>query len=118
MLSWYFLTKCAVSGILVGLISEIGRRNPGMGALIASLPLTSILAFIWIYRESGDPQTIIDLSRGIALIVLPSLIFFVLTWFLLKQGWPFYGTLAAACAGLICVYWAYVKALSAMGIQL
>jgi hypothetical protein len=118
MLSWYFVIKCAVSGILVGVISEIGRRNPGFGAIIASLPLTSILAFIWIYRESGNPQTIVDLSRGIALIVLPSLVFFILTWFLLKQGWPFYGTLAAACAGLICVYWVYVKALSAIGVQL
>jgi len=118
MVSWYFVFKCAVSGILVGLISEIGRRNPGIGAIIASLPLTSILAFIWIYRESGDPQAIIDLSRGIALIVLPSLVFFVSTWFLLKQGWSFYGAIAAACTSLICVYWVYVKALSAFGIQL
>lgn len=118
MLSWYFIIKCAISGILVGVISEIGRRNPGFGAIIASLPLTSILAFIWIYRESGNPQTIIELSRGIALIVLPSLIFFILTWFLLRQGWPFYGALAAACAGLVSVYWIYIRALSIMGIQL
>jgi hypothetical protein len=118
MMSWYFVFKCAISGSLVGLISEIGRRNPGLGAIIASLPLTSILAFIWIYRESGDPQNIIELSRGIALIVLPSLVFFILTWFLLKQGWPFYGVLATACVGLIGVYWVYVKVLSAFGVQL
>lgn len=118
MMSWYFVFKCAISGVLVGLISEIGRRNPGLGAIIASLPLTSILAFLWIYRESGNPQDIIDLSRGIALIVLPSLVFFILTWFLLKQGWPFYGSLAAASGGLVVVYWIYVKALSAFGIQL
>ena len=118
MLSWYFVIKCVVSGILVGVISEIGRRNPGFGAIIASLPLTSILAFIWIYRESGNSQSIIDLSRGIALIVLPSLVFFILSWFLLKQGWPFYGALATACFGLILVYWIYIKALSIFGVQL
>lgn len=118
MLSWYFVVKCVISGILVGVISEIGRRSPGIGAIIASLPLTSILAFIWIYRESGNPQSIIDLSRGIALIVLPSLVFFVLMWFLLKQGWPFYGALASACFVLVGVYWAYMKALAAFGIHL
>ncbi len=117
-MSWYFVIKCAISGILIGAISEIGRRNPGLGAIIASLPLTSILAFIWIYKESGNPQAIMDLSRGIALIVLPSLVFFILIWFLLKLHWPFYGALAVACVGLVCVYWVYLKALSALGIEI
>jgi len=118
MISWYFIVKCAVSGLLVGLISEIGRRNPGLGAIVASLPLTSILAFIWIYRESGSPQTVMDLCRGIALIVLPSLVFFLLTWLLLKQNWPFYIALATACVGLMGVYWVYVKLLAKIGVEI
>jgi hypothetical protein len=118
MMNWYFLIKCVVSGILVGLISEAGRKNPSIGSIIASLPLTSILAFIWIYHDSGNTQSIVELSRGIALIVLPSLIFFIVTYYLLKQGWQFYPTLGIASLSLIVVYWVYVKMLAALDISI
>jgi hypothetical protein len=114
----YFFCKCLISGLLVGLISEISRRNPGFGALIASLPLTSILAFIWMYKESQTVETIIALSDGITLIVLPSVIFFILLSNLLKQGWPFYGALCMAGFGLLVIYWIYVKILTLFGFKL
>ena len=79
----YFVIKCVISGVLVGLISELARRYPLVAAVTASLPLTSLLALIWLYRDTGDVQKVAELSTGIALVVLPSIFFFVLLSFLL-----------------------------------
>jgi hypothetical protein len=46
----YFALKAIVSGLLIAAISEIARRSPGFAALVASLPLVSILGMIWLCR--------------------------------------------------------------------
>jgi uncharacterized membrane protein (GlpM family) len=54
----YLIIKAALSGIIVMIISEVGRRNPNIGGLIASLPLISIFAFVWLWRDTSDPERI------------------------------------------------------------
>ena len=50
----YFLVKTLISAVLIAIISEVAKRNPSMGALIASLPLVSIIAIIWLWRDTAD----------------------------------------------------------------
>ena len=52
----YFLVKAALTGLLAAAIAEIARRYPGWGGLVASLPLTSLMAMIWLWRDTGDAQ--------------------------------------------------------------
>lgn len=114
----YFVIKCVISGLLVGLISEVSRRSSLVGAVTASLPLTSILALIWLYRDTGSPEKIVALSNGIALIVLPSILFFVFLSVLVgKFQVNFYVALAASCAGMAIAYAGYVWALGRLGIN-
>ena len=112
----YFLTKCAVSGLIVGVVSEIARRSPGFAAIIASLPLTSILAMIWLYHESKDLKAVYELSNGIALVVLPSLIFFVALSLLIRSEWNFWPSLLVSSLVMSAVYFAYSKLLSHLGL--
>ena len=58
----YLIVKAALSGVLVAAMSEIARRYPGWGGLVASLPLTSLLAMIWLFRDSRDPERVAELS--------------------------------------------------------
>ena len=81
----YFVIKILVTALIVALISELSRRYNLMAAALASLPLVSILAFIWIYLESNNTQRLIVLSQDIFWLVLPSLAFFLLFPLLLKQ---------------------------------
>ena len=75
----YLLIKAAISGVIVALVSEIGRRYPGWGGLLASLPLVSLLAILWLWRDSGDPERVAALSIGAFWFILPSLpLFYVL----------------------------------------
>lgn len=43
----YFILNALVSAIIIVIVSETVRRNPGTGALIASLSLISVLGMIW-----------------------------------------------------------------------
>jgi hypothetical protein len=50
----YLIIKAALSGFIVMAVSEVARRGPGFGGLIASLPLVSILAMIWLWQDTAD----------------------------------------------------------------
>lgn len=100
----YFLLKTLITALLVAGISELGRRYSLMAAFLASLPVTSILALIWIYFENGDTQKIITLSYDIFWLVIPSLAFFLLLPWFLKINISFISSLALSCAGTALLY--------------
>ena len=50
----YLLLKAGISAVIIVAVSEIAKRSPGFGALIASLPLVSVLGMIWLWRDTHD----------------------------------------------------------------
>jgi hypothetical protein len=54
----YFIIKCALSGIIIAVVSEVAKRSPAFGALIVSLPLVSLLGILWLWRDTGDAERI------------------------------------------------------------
>ena len=81
---WY-LVKVVLSAILIVLISEISKKLPLLGSLIASLPLISVIGMIWMYGEKTDSEKIASHSEGTFWYVLPSLpLFLVLPWLMRK----------------------------------
>jgi hypothetical protein len=85
----YFTLKVLITALIISGVSELARRYTVWAALLASLPLTSILAFIWVYWETQDTGKIIELSYSVFWLVFPSLVFFLMLPFLLKQGIAF-----------------------------
>lgn len=100
----YFTIKTLITALIVVLVSELSRRYSLVAAALASLPLVSILAFVWIYLEEKETQKLIGLSQDIFWLVLPSLAFFVIFPLLLKHAWPFWGALGVASASMILLY--------------
>lgn len=98
------LFKVLITAILVVAISEIGKRSTFAGALLASLPLTSLLALVWLYRDTGDALQAAQLARGIFWLVLPSLLFFLVFPLGVKAGWGFWPSLGAGTACTVCAY--------------
>lgn len=91
----YFL-KVVISALLIVTITETSKRSSFIGALLASLPLVSLLAILWLYWETKDIQKIAELSIGIFWLVLASLPFFVVFPILLKNKYHFYVALSSA----------------------
>lgn len=100
----YFVVKAALSGLLIALISEIARRSPGVAALVASLPLVSILGVIWLWRDTGDNARIATHLEATFWYVLPSLPMFLLVPWLMRSGTGFWLSLGAGCTVTILLY--------------
>ena len=103
----YYTIKIMLSALIIVAVSEIAKRSSLLGAALASLPLTSLLAFVWLYLDTGDVQKVSSLSSDIFWLVLPSLALFLVLPLLLKMGWGFWLSLAvamlvtAACYGVM-----------------
>src|SRR5437868_13152982 len=90
----YLFIKAALSGLIVAAVSEIARRYPGWGGLVASLPLTSLLAMLWLWRDSHDGERVAELAGSTVWFILPSLpLFLALPW-LLRSGLGFWAGMA------------------------
>jgi hypothetical protein len=114
----YFIVKSLISGVLIALISEIARRSPGFAALVASVPLVSVLAVIWLWRDTGDAVRVADHMQATIWFVLPSLPMFVLVPLLLRSGVGFWIALAAGCGLTVLLYWGLVQIAGSLGIKL
>ena len=114
----YLAIKALVSGILVAAISVIAKRYPGLGGLVASLPLISVLGMIWLWRDTHDPVRMAAHAEGTFWFVLPSLPMFLLIPWMLRNGWGFWWALIAGCALTILLYVAMVMVGPRFGLRL
>ncbi|VXC36475.1 DUF3147 family protein [Sphingomonas sp. 8AM] len=99
-----FLLKAVVSGLLIAAASTLAKRYPGIGALVASLPLVSVLGMMWLWHEKPDAANMAAHAGATFWYVLPSLPMFLLIPALLRHGSGFWPALAAGCALTIALY--------------
>ena len=114
----YFILKCAISGVLIGAASTLARRYPGFGALIASLPLVSVLGMMWLWRDKPDATNMAAHAQATFWYVLPSLPMFLLIPLLLRRGVNFWAALTAGCALTIALYLFMTWAAPKLGLRL
>ena len=114
----YYILKFFISALIIVLISEIAKRHSGFAALIAALPLTSLLAIIWMHFDGAESTQIAELSGQIFWLVLPSLLFFLLFPFLIKQGVSFWLSLGLSSTATIACYFVLLPLLRRLGVQL
>jgi len=112
-----YIIKIIIAAVLIVLISEIAKRSTFMGAILASLPLTSILAFVFLYVETADSEKVSALSVDIFWLVIPSLTLFLILPLLLKKGMNFYVSLGIACTLTVASYSIMIFGLKKLGMM-
>jgi hypothetical protein len=115
---WQLAVKVLLTAVVVVAVSEVAKRSSLWGAILASLPLTSLLAFVWLYLDTGNTANIASLSQSIFWLVLASLPLFLALPIMLRAGWPFWPSLGGACAVTVGAYFALVWVLGRMNVQL
>lgn len=101
---WYYLLKIFISLVILISVSEIAKRSSFWAAALASLPIVSLLAIVWLYIDTKDVDRIATLSKDILWLVIPSLLFFILLPQLLQKGVAFWPSLGISCAATIAGY--------------
>jgi hypothetical protein len=100
----YLIIKAGISGVIVAAVSEIARRYPGWGGLVASLPLTSLLAMLWLWRDTADAERVAELSASTIWFIVPSVPLFIALPLLLRSGVGFWLSMAIVVVGTLALY--------------
>jgi hypothetical protein len=114
----YLVLKTLLSGVIIMAVSEIAKRSPAFGALVASLPLVSLLAIMWLWRDTGDTKRIADHAEATFWYVLPSLPMFLAFPGMLRSGVPFWWALLASCVLTVVLYLATIIVAARFGVRL
>ena len=114
----YISLKILLTVLIVVAISEISRRSTIIAGIIASIPLTSLLAITWIYLETNDLENIKNLSSNILMMIPPSLTFFICLPLFIDMKIEFYASAFFAIVLTAFVYWLYFYILGLFGINL
>ena len=114
----YIFLKILLTALIVVAISEISRRSTIIAGILASIPLTSLLAIIWIYFDTNDLENIKNLSGNILLMIPPSLTFFISLPLLIDIKIEFYVSVFFSVLITAFVYWLYFYILGIFGINL
>lgn len=85
----YFLVKVLVSALIIAGVSELAKRLPSLGGLIAAMPLTTLLTLIWLYSDTRDYQLAATFTKSVLFAIFPTIFFFVTALFLFRRNLPF-----------------------------
>ena len=117
-LTWMDGVKLLVTALVILFVTKIQLFHDRLSALLIALPLTSIIAMVWMRAEGQSGARIANHAEGTFWFVLPTLpMFLVLPW-MLRQGWGFGWALAANCALTVLLFSGLVWGLKAFGIRL
>ncbi|MDI7775160.1 DUF3147 family protein [Asticcacaulis sp. EMRT-3] len=114
----YLIIKALVSGAIIAAVSEIAKRLPAFGALVASLPLISIMGMVWLWKDKPDIANMATHVEATFWYVLPSLPMFLLIPYMLRRGMGFYPALLSGCALTIALYLAMMAIGPRLGLKL
>jgi hypothetical protein len=113
-----FLARAFLSGLIIAMIALIGRKAPAVAALVASLPLISILGMIWLWRDTGDGVLLANHAEATFWYVLPSLPMFLVIPYMLRSGYNFWLALGSAVVITFVLYIATIGIAARFGVRL
>ena len=114
----YYATKLIITALLIVLISEIAKRNSLAGALLAAIPLVSILAMTWMYIDTNNSNSAVEFSNRIIWLIAPSMTLFIAFPVLIKKGMGFYPSMLISILMTIFAYYSVIFILEKFGIKL
>ncbi|MBX3593501.1 DUF3147 family protein [Sphingomonas sp.] len=113
-----FWIRALLSGVIVAAVAMLARRSPALGALVASLPLISLLGAIWLWHDTRDPLRMARHLEATFWYVLPSLPMFLLVPWLLRQGVAFGWAMVAGCVTTVLLYLLTIGVAARYGVRL
>ena len=112
------VAKILISALIIVVVTKIQLVSDRLSALLIALPLTSLIAMIWMHHEGQSGQRLANHAEGTFWFVLPTLPMFLILPWMLRHGWSFWSALAANCAITVALFWVTVVLLRRFGIDL
>lgn len=100
----YYIVKVLLTSLLIVLVSEVSKRSSVLGAVLASVPLVSVIAMVWLYIDTSDIGKVRDLAASILWLVLPSLVLFIVFPLMVDRGFSFVISLTSGLVAMVLSY--------------
>lgn len=114
----FMLIKAIISGTIVAGASELSKRSPLSGAILLSIPLTSLLTAIWLHIETKDNIRVATMLGNVFWAHIPTLIFFIICPIMLRAGMNFWFSLISSLAITALGFFVYAYILNRFGIRI
>lgn len=112
------LGKLLLSALVIVLVTKVQLVSDRLSALLIALPLTSLVAMAWMHHAGQSSERLANHAEGTFWFVLPTLPMFLIIPWMLRNGWPFWSTLAVNCLLTVAFFWITVIVLRRFGIDL
>lgn len=112
------LVKVLLTAVIILFVNKIQLFSDRLSALLIALPLTSLLAMIWMWQGGQPSAKIAGHAEGTFWFVLPTLPMFLILPWMLRNGWSFWSALSANCVLTTGFFWVTVILLRKFGIDL
>jgi hypothetical protein len=118
-MGWTFdAGKILLTAVIIFSIAQISERSTLMAAVLASIPIVSVLSMMMMFHEGQTALEISGFARDIVWLLIPSLlIFIVMPWLIESRSWDFYPALAAGLACTVTGYFLMVRAMEKFGLS-
>lgn len=114
----FLVVKYAVTALVIVVVSEVAKRSDRVGALIAALPLVTVMAMIWLHVEKQPETKIANHAFYTFWYVLPTLPMFLLIPWMMNRGVSFWPSLLTGCVLTIACFAIAAVVLKRFGIGL
>ena len=105
----YLMVKTVLSALIIVVVSEIAKKYTLAAAIILSVPLTSLLALIWLFYDTRDIQKVVDLSLNTIVMTIPSIVFFIVLPLMLKLKYNFSFSILVSILSTSLTYFIFIK---------
>ena len=114
----YDVGKSLLTAIIIFSIAQVSERSTLMAAVLASIPIVSVLSMMMMCHEGQTALEISAFARDIVWLLIPSLLMFiVMPWLIESRSWEFYPALAAGLACTVSGYFLMVQAMEKFGLS-
>lgn len=112
------LVKLFISAAIIVIVNKVQLFNDRLSALLIALPLTSLVAMVWMQQAGQSSERLANHAEGTFWFVLPTLPMFLILPWMLRHGWGFWAALAVNCLLTVGFFWLTVFVLRRFGIDL
>ena len=112
-----YIVKLLVTALLIVAISEVAKRSSVAGAIVAAIPLVSILAMTWMYVDTKETNAAVAFSNNIVWLIAPSMTLFIAFPILIKKGFGFYISMGISIVMTMLAYYSVLWLLEKLGIR-
>ena len=116
-MSWVFdAGKIGLTALIIFAVVQVSERSTLLAAVLASIPIVSVLAMMWMNHEGQSAEEISGFAKDIVWLLIPSLLMFIVMPLLIERGWEFYPALGAGIATTILGYFLMIQIMEKYGL--